>query len=140
MLNKHFINENFFRHYPQQQDKNGQTTLCRKDQKKAFNEKKYILCRNCLNILTLPSENILIDGAHTHTFANPAGIVYEIRCFNLAGGCIKAGNPSFEFAWFKGYFWKIANCAKCLSHKGWFFQSSTGSSFYGLIIDNYLET
>ena len=107
MLNNNFICESFLRDYPQHLDKNEQTALYRANQKKTVNEKKYILCRNCLNILTLPSESILINGAYTHTFANPAGIVYEIKCFKSAAGCLQAGNPSFEFAWFKGYFWKV---------------------------------
>jgi hypothetical protein len=92
-----------------------------------------IICRQCLNVVTSPAESRVIDGAHTHTFANPEGIVYEIACYRDAWGCGYVGPASSEFTWFAGYRWRIAVCANCLTHLGWRFASPDGHFFHGLI-------
>lgn len=78
-----------------------------------------------------------IDGAHQHTFFNPAGIVFEIGCFTQANGCMAAGPPSTEFSWFKGFAWRYVLCSGCFTHLGWLFESSQ-SSFHGLILKRLL--
>jgi hypothetical protein len=98
-------------------------------------EDAYIVCRHCNQMITRPADRILKDGLHRHTFANPHGIVYEIGCFSSAIGCGYSGPPTFEFTWFKGYQWRIAVCAACLTHLGWLFTSSSGDQFHGLILD-----
>lgn len=100
----------------------------------AKHEEDWYVCRNCQKKLTRPSNRISIQGGHTHTFANPSGIVFEIGCFNSAQGYSFMGPPSTEFAWFAGYSWRILICSSCLIHLGWFF-SSIGSSFFALIKD-----
>lgn len=96
---------------------------------------EYLLCRQCLQVITSPSERIMVEGLHRHTFANPHGIVFEIGCFNSATGCSYAGPPSDEFAWFKGFSWQVAVCIQCLSHLGWLFTSTGHGNFHGLILD-----
>ena len=100
---------------------------------------RYILCRQCRHMITGPDEGTWISGSHRHTFANPVGVVYEIGCFNTAPGCRAVGAASGEFTWFPGYLWRVAICAKCLTHLGWRFLSSAGHGFYGLILDRLLE-
>jgi hypothetical protein len=46
-----------------------------------------IVCRQCLHGITASAERTLVNGAHTHTFANPEGIVFEIGCYRDAWGC-----------------------------------------------------
>jgi hypothetical protein len=101
---------------------------------------KFLLCRQCLQTITHRSHQIIVNGAHEHTFANPHGIVFEIGCFKSAAGCGYVGRPTDEFTWFKGFMWQIAVCGSCLSHVGWLFTSSSVDSFVGLILDRLAES
>lgn len=96
-----------------------------------------IVCRNCLNKVTDPDSRIRVDGAFSHTFANPHGHVFEIGCFSDAAGCIPASPPSSEFAWFPGYEWEIGICTQCAAHLGWIF-TTNAHRFYGLILDKLI--
>ena len=93
---------------------------------------KLLLCRQCRAVVTSNQHAFEINGNHLHTFFNPAGIVYEVRCFKQAKGCAHHGHPTDEFSWFKGYTWRYALCSTCLIHLGWFF-TSPENSFFGLI-------
>ncbi|MEW6077663.1 MAG: cereblon family protein [Thermodesulfobacteriota bacterium] len=99
----------------------------------------FLLCANCLHLITSRQAAISVNGAHQHTFANPHGLVFTIGCFQQAPGCGLAGDATMEFSWFAGYSWRVAVCAACLSHLGWHF-SSDGSGFFGLIIDRLVES
>jgi hypothetical protein len=101
-------------------------------------EEEHILCRQCHNVLTSLNEQIEVQGSQKHTFANPHGIVFEIGCFRAVMGCGYAGPASDEFSWFKGFSWRAAVCVMCLTHLGWLFESRSGSSFHGLILDRLL--
>ena len=101
-------------------------------------KEKLIICRTCKNIITSPDESISIDGSHTHTFMNPAGILYHIGCFAHARGCALYGPSSSEYSWFTGYIWTVAICSVCSTHMGWKFTSG-GSVFFGLIMDNIAD-
>ena len=127
----------FFR-YPSQ-DKSGTSTKPAESEKKEREEEKFIRCRQCRQPVTRPSERTSVQGSHTHTFANPSGIVYEIGCFRSVIGCGHVGPATDDFTWFKGFGWKITYCAKCLTHLGWFFISPAGGSFNGLILDRLTE-
>lgn len=98
-------------------------------------EEEWILCRQCHQRISLPSERTQVNGAHQHTFANPSGIVYEIACFHDARGCHPAGMPSNDFTWFSGHSWQVVLCSHCLVHLGWRFTSNLGMFFFGLIVD-----
>lgn len=101
---------------------------------------KYLLCRQCLQIISSPAERIEVQGAHTHTFANPQGIIYEIGCFKTAKGCEYTGIPTNEYTWFRGYRWRIAMCGVCLTHLGWLFMSTVNTSFNGLILNRLVDS
>ena len=107
-------------------------------EKKILEDEEYILCRQCMHVITSPAERIVVEGAHKHTFANPHGIVFEIGCFGSVIGCGYAGAPTDEFTWFKGFSWRVAVCIRCLSHLGWLFTSSGFESFHGLILDKLI--
>lgn len=106
----------------------------------AMDREKFLLCRECLHAISHRSQQIIINGAHEHTFANPHGIVFEIGCFKSALGCGYVGMPTEEFSWFKGFIWQIAVCGSCLTHVGWLFTSSSSESFIGLILDRIRES
>ena len=100
---------------------------------------KFIVCRQCRQIITSPAERIEMEGAHRHTFANPHGIVYQIGCFKSVTGCGDVGPASDEWSWFKGFSWRVAVCGTWLLHVGWLFISKGGLRFYGLIVDRSVE-
>ncbi len=96
---------------------------------------KALLCKLCGNRITVATHAIEVNDGHHHTFFNPAGIIYEIRCFSSAEGCLQYGPFSDEFTWFAGYSWRLALCSSCSVHMGWYF-SSGEIGFYGLISKN----
>ncbi len=100
---------------------------------------KYICCRQCHQVISSDDQRITRDSAHEHTFANPNGLVFNIACFRTVIGCAYAGSFSQEFAWFKGYRWRIVICGMCLTHLGWLFVSDNADSFHGLIVDRLIQ-
>lgn len=100
----------------------------------------FLLCRQCLQIITHRSQRIVVDGSHEHTFANPHGIVFDIGCFRSAIGCGYIGLPTKEFSWFMGHTWQVAICGTCLAHVGWLFTSFNLGSFVGLILDRLADS
>jgi hypothetical protein len=97
-----------------------------------------IYCKVCGRAVTGRAHKIAVNGSHTHTFFNPAGIVYELGCFAAAPGCHSAGEATSEFTWFAGYVWRFALCGQCNNHLGWFFETAE-LSFFGLILANLKE-
>ena len=99
-----------------------------------FREKEYraVLCRECGHTITFSRAVLAVDGSSSHTFFNPAGILFEIICFSKAPGCVVQGPPSIRFTWFSGFTWRLAFCGGCLTHAGWLYESGE-SAFFGLI-------
>ncbi len=109
------------------------TGLNKKDQsKKEANGKREIFCLNCFSRITLHKYIINKQGKHLHTVFNPAGILFEIRCFARADGCLPHGDVSETFSWFAGYGWQYVICSGCLLHVGWLF-TSPDDYFFALI-------
>lgn len=79
-----------------------------------------------------------MDGQHLHTLFNPAGLLFEIRCFDRAEGCEVHGDRTTEFTWFPGFAWNYAVCAACLEHLGWHFEGA-GRGFFGLIRERLVD-
>lgn len=91
-----------------------------------------IRCRACGHEITRRRDAIEVDGAHEHTFRNPAGYSFHVLCFRAAPGCLTAGPPTAEATWFAGYAWSFAVCGECHEHLGWRY-SGKADSFFGLI-------
>lgn len=98
---------------------------------------KAVLCKACRSLVTSLDTKLSINGKHEHTFFNPAGIVFEVRCFSKAPGCVEHGVPTSEFTWFPVYSWQYCLCSTCFEHLGWYYTSPT-DSFYGLIGGNLI--
>lgn len=92
-----------------------------------------IRCAQCRAVVTRGALGVARDGAHEHTFRNPAGYSWTIRCFRDASGCTTAGAFTAEASWFAGYEWCYALCAACGRHLGWWFVGSA-PSFVALIV------
>lgn len=107
-----------------------------KDKAEVPEGEELFLCRQCHRMIARPMDQISVNGAHRHVFANPHGLVYEIGCFRVVTGCGHVGGTSTEFTWFVGHAWRILACNGCLSHLGWVFSASSGERFYGLVLDH----
>ncbi len=105
----------------------------------AVDEREAIWCRACGAVVTARRHVIEVDGQHAHTFFNPAGVLYEIGCFDRAPGCARAGRPTTEFSWFPGFAWRYAHCAGCGAHLGWQFVNPDGAGFWGLVLERLLD-
>jgi len=101
-------------------------------------DERALRCRRCNAPITTVKERTSRDGQHQHTVFNPAGIVYEIGCFGQAPGCVAPGAASREFTWFAGYHWRVAFCALCFEHLGWYF-SGGEAAFFGLILNRLTD-
>ena len=100
---------------------------------------KFLLCINCLHRITSQQHLTDVNGKQVHTFTNPGGIQYTIGCFTVADGCLKHGNSTFEYTWFREYAWNYAMCSDCLQRLGWHFSSSDNKTFFGLILKFLIE-
>ena len=98
-----------------------------------------LLCKLCRAPITTRGDAIEVEGKHEHTFFNPAGVLYEIGCFGVAPGCRISGQPTTEFAWFKGHTWQYSSCSSCGCHMGWYFSAGTLVGFHGLITNRLIE-
>ena len=87
-------------------------------------KKKVIICAFCGNTITDMDQIISVNGSHHHIFANPHGIVFDIRCFKQCDGCTVDPQIYSEFSWFHGYNWQVAGCSRCYKHLGWQFRSN----------------
>ncbi len=105
-----------------------------KKKEKPKEKKPSIFCAQCNQEITSQDAIIAIFGKHKHSYYNPAGIQYEVGCFSNAKGCFNTGQPTLEFTWFPGYTWCYSMCSQCMTHLGWYYQSSQ-NGFYGLIIN-----
>lgn len=93
-----------------------------------------LVCAACEHPVTREDSAIEIADRHRHTCVNPSGIVFRVRCFRDAPGCVGQGEITDFYSWFAGYGWQIALCARCAAHLGWLF-SGREPSFAGLIAD-----
>lgn len=96
-----------------------------------------IVCAHCHTAITHHVHRIQVLQSHQHCFTNPAGIIYNIRCFSEALGCLILGEATIKDSWFGGFSWQIAFCDCCGEHLGWYYQGiregNATQYFYGLI-------
>jgi hypothetical protein len=119
--------------------KNTDTKILNIELEEAEKEKNpWLFCVVCKNKITKKKDKIEVDAKHSHTFLNPHGVYYNIRCFKNAPGCIPFGELTEEYTWFPSFAWQIVVCGKCKIHNGWKYDSGK-STFYGLI-DNRLSS
>ena len=102
------------------------------DETTAGGQGRWLRCRFCGLIITAPSARTSPNGRHRHTFANPHGYVFDVRCFASAPGALPVGSFSADFSWFAGYSWQVVVGGRCQVHLGWLFQGG-GGGFFALI-------
>jgi hypothetical protein len=97
-------------------------------------EDRWLRCTACGQAVVREKARIDVGGKHVHTFVNPAGHEYTIRCFGEAPGSAGAGEESTFWSWFPGFAWRMALCAGCGAHLGWSFRRDA-SVFWGLVAE-----
>lgn len=103
-------------------------------------DKDFIYCAACSNVITQCRTRITVNGSHDHHFTNPHGFEFHVGCFSEALGCDISGTPEAADTWFMHHFWQLASCASCHVHLGWYFtRPQTATYFYGLILDAIQE-
>ncbi len=102
-----------------------------------------LCCVHCQTAITTEKDKTEIDGSHTFQLTNPAGIGFNVACFNAAWGCDTHGEASAVHSWFAGYCWQYAYCLGCEVQLGWHYikgqeDSDSADHFFGLIADKLL--
>ena len=92
-----------------------------------------IRCRRCRHDVTAGHFAIEVEGAHAHTFRNPAGWSFRLGCFADAPGAAVSGAATYADTWFSGHAWRFAHCTACGTHLGWWFVGGS-SAFCGLVL------
>ncbi len=102
-----------------------------------------LLCARCRYVLAGEARPVAVDGSHEHTFANPHGLVFTVRCFEDGEGVRGEGDPSTLWSWFPGFSWQIGRCRGCAAHLGWRFTpvraGGPAGAFLGLVHDRVVE-
>lgn len=100
-----------------------------------------IRCAACGHAVTSARERAEIAGRHAHTFMNPSGIVFHVRCFRATPGVVERGPPSREATWFPGTAWTYAHCGGCGRQLGWRYVDvdGAGDRFAALVEDEIVE-
>jgi hypothetical protein len=93
-----------------------------------------VYCIACRHPVARKSDVTSVNGGHRHYFTNPYGIRFHVGCYSSALGCDLSGQPTSADTWFPGFKWRLATCAECRSHLGWYFERAD-AYFYGLILD-----
>jgi hypothetical protein len=93
-----------------------------------------VYCNACRHPVARKSDVTSVNGGHTHYFTNPYGIRFHVGCYSAALGCDLSGRPTSADTWFPGFTWRLATCAECRGHLGWYFERAD-AYFYGLIVD-----
>lgn len=94
-------------------------------------------CIQCGAFVAYDSDAVAQNGKQVHTFANPTGHVFQIKCFGEVHHTVQVGIESHTFSWFDGYNWIPSICIGCGLHVGWQFTDSQGvsPSFWALILN-----
>ena len=101
---------------------------------KSADKGSYIYCAACSGVIAKQADRIEVSGSHDHRFTNPFGIEFHVGCFADALGCSISGERVAADTWFPGFQWRIASCAECHQHMGWYFDRAD-VYFYGVSMD-----
>jgi hypothetical protein len=98
----------------------------------------WVACGACRAFVADSRARFSVDGAHSHSFINPAGLIFRVSCFVAAPGVVPVGDESDDFTWFAGFAWRVALCRTCGEHLGWCYRR-LHSEFVALIDDRVIE-
>jgi hypothetical protein len=79
------------------------------------------LCAWCLNRVANERDRFQYEGKDEFSFANPAGVQFDIILFSQTLGCRETGVPTLDYTWFAGHAWSFCQCDRCGHHLGWYY-------------------
>lgn len=97
-----------------------------------------VACAACRSFVADHRARIPVDGAHSHSFINPAGLIFRVSCFAEAPGVVSVGEEDRYFTWFAGFAWRVGLCRACGAHLGWSYRR-VDSMFVALIDDRVVQ-
>ena len=97
-------------------------------------DKDYLYCNICSSVITRGADRMEVNGSHDHVLTNPHDFRFHLGCFRDALGCSISGKRTAADTWFPNFQWRLATCAECQQHLGWYFDNAE-VFFYGLISD-----
>lgn len=96
-------------------------------------------CTVCGVLIARATAAVRINGAHKHSFVNPAGIQCNFYTFVTCTNVLEHHELYEEHSWFPGYGWRFLMCARCLHHLGWKYDAvhpdRHPESFFGVLIN-----
>ncbi|MFC1834635.1 cereblon family protein [Thermodesulfobacteriota bacterium] len=96
-------------------------------------------CSHCGSFITDSEALSNINGAHRHSYVNPAGIRCNFMTFSGCENVIEHEELHLEHSWFPEYGWSFLMCRACYLHLGWKYESvAEGVSpegFYGVLVN-----
>jgi hypothetical protein len=98
----------------------------------------WLACAACRGFVADSSARISVGGSHSHSFINPAGLIFRVSCFAEAPGAVPVGEEDRYFTWFAGFAWRVALCRTCGEPLGWSYRRAD-SEFVALIDDRVVE-
>jgi hypothetical protein len=98
----------------------------------------WLVCKPCSAFIAELRSRIEVNGAHAHSFINPAGLIFRVGCHASAPGVLGIGEKSEHWSWFPGFCWQAAVCRACAQHLGWCFEGPH-ARFVALILDRVVE-
>ena len=103
------------------------------------NRKSYY-CAHCGQFITDSLSIIQIEGAQSHSFVNPAGVLCNFTTFGDCENVMVHETLYREHSWFLGYGWRFVLCANCFQHLGWKYDAVREGvrprSFFGILVES----
>jgi hypothetical protein len=107
------------------------------------NGAKAYVCGACGGLMTHSDQLLPVDGENRHVFVNPAGVECDFYTFSSCPGAAALGEATEAHTWFSGYGWRMAFCARCGQHMGWYYEALSAVkrpvAFWGILV-SHLKT
>lgn len=97
-------------------------------------------CAYCGAYIAESGAILTIQGAESHSFVNPAGVLCNFTTFSDCENVMVHKALYLEHSWFPGYGWRFVLCAKCHQHLGWKYDAVQKGvrprSFFGILVES----
>ena len=97
-------------------------------------------CAHCGVFITESGAIIAIQGAQSHSFVNPAGVLCNFTTFSDCENVLVHEDLYVEHSWFPGYGWRFVLCGTCHHHLGWKYDAvhreARPESFFGILVES----
>jgi hypothetical protein len=104
------------------------------------NDAKSYYCARCGQFITDSRSIIQIEGARSHSFVNPAGVLCNFTTFEECENVMVHETLYLQHSWFLGYGWRFVLCARCFQHLGWKYdavrEGARPRSFFGILVES----